>query len=341
MKISIISFTRTGAKKNLELCSLLCEKKHQAVSYSWHTCTGRKLVPFQSFDQLMEDLWREEELFLVLTDVPSAVRLLGPYLRRKGPAVFTMDEVGRFVIPFSFGQTDGMEDWCTWFSGLAGATAVLTLGREDAERFDLTDFARRNRLYVQDLFRVRTAAACLAEGKQVGFYSDYPVEGVLPNGLVWCKKEAKIPGELMPEVGIALTDDWEAPHFAKECRMFPQNVALGVRFDEGADLGEGAYRQAALSVLSGQHISRQRVFAVFAPEEPGQRQRAARLADWLDIPCFTYTHNQLAHRTGSCSKEALAQECAFLGSGRGKRIADAYEGGMAVSLCEKDTKISF
>ena len=37
---------------------------------------------------------------------------------------------------------------------------------------------------------IQKAAACLAEGKQVGFYSDYPVEGVLPNGLVWCKKEA-------------------------------------------------------------------------------------------------------------------------------------------------------
>ena len=105
--------TRAGAKKNLELGRLLSGKKHQAVSYSWHTCTGRKLVPFQSFEQLMSDLWREQELFLVLTDVPQAVRILGPYLQRKGPAIFSMDEAGRFVIPFSFGQTDGMEDWCT------------------------------------------------------------------------------------------------------------------------------------------------------------------------------------------------------------------------------------
>ena len=342
MKISIISFTRAGAKKNLELGRLLSGKKHQAVSYSWHTCTGRKLVPFQSFEQLMSDLWREQELFLVLTDVPQAVRILGPYLQRKGPAIFSMDEAGRFVIPFSFGQTDGMEDWCTWFSGLAGATAVLTSAKDAPERFDLTKFARENRLYVQDLFRIRTAAACLAEGKPVGFYSDYPVDGVLPEGLIRCKKGAEIPQELMPEVGISVTDDWEAPHFAKECRMFPQNVALGVRFCAGADPGKDAARQAVLSVLSRQHISRQRVFAIFAGEEPGQKRPAAGLADALDVPCFTYTRAQLAQGAGvSGEEEALCEGCALLGSGRGRKIVSARDGEIAVSLYEMEMKFSF
>lgn len=345
MKISIVSFTRTGAKKNLELGRLLFQKKHQAVSYSWHTHTGRKLVPFQSFDRLMADLWREEELFLILTDVRHAVMILTPYLRRPGPAIFVMDEAGRFVIPFSFGQKDGMEDWCAWFSGLAGAAAVLTSAEEPAERFELTKFAQKNRLYIQDLYRVRTVAACLAEGKPVGFYSDYPVDGVYPEGIVRIQKGDS--GSWAPEVGISVTDDWEAPHFAKECRMFPQNVALGICFPAGDRPEKNAARQAALRALSGQHISRQRVFAVFAVQDPDQKQLAAELADALDVPCFTYTESQLLQCAGISGggsvgkEEALCGACSLLGSGRGKEIVSVREAGIAISLHEMEMDFSF
>ena len=58
MKISVISFTRTGAVKNLEVTGLLQEKKHQAASFSWHKYTGRKLIPFQKLDQLLIDFVR-------------------------------------------------------------------------------------------------------------------------------------------------------------------------------------------------------------------------------------------------------------------------------------------
>ena len=164
----------------------------------------------------------------------------------------------------------------------------------------------------------------------------------MPEGLIRCKKGAEIPQELMPEVGISVTDDWEAPHFAKECRMFPQNVALGVRFCAGADPGKDAARQAVLSVLSRKHISRQRVFAIFAGEEPGQKRPAAGLADALDVPCFTYTRAQLAQGAGvSGEEEALCEGCALLGSGRGRKIVSARDGEIAVSLYEMEMKISF
>ena len=80
MKISVISFTRQGAAKNLEVVSILQEKKHQAASFSWHKYTGRKLIPFQKLDQLLNDLWDKQDAFIFLSDTELAMRAVITWL---------------------------------------------------------------------------------------------------------------------------------------------------------------------------------------------------------------------------------------------------------------------
>ena len=343
MKISVISFTRAGAKKNLELAAVLQEKNHQAASYSWHAFTGRRLIPFKSFRLLLEDLWDTQEVFLFLGELEQIAGVYVPFLKEKGegPAAVVMDEEGKFLIPFSKGRMQGLNGWCRQLAGLVGAAPVILSRGEKARRFEVDAFARKNGLYIQDLFRIQTVAEALAAGHTVGVYSDYPVEGVMPEGMVGVGAVMADPGAgegRPPECGISITDDWEAPHFEKECRMFPENVVLGIFCREGCDaLG---LRQLAVSTLTGNHISKERVCAVYSSAQLAKEPAVAQLAEWLDVPFFTYDPEQLSVGDGDGAK--ICSRCAQLGSGDGICLVPGQgDGDMMAAVYEKKTELSF
>lgn len=340
MKISVISFTRAGASKNLELVRSLQENDHQAVSYSWHKYTGRKLIPFKSLKLLLQDLWENQDAFLFLWDLEHVSHAVAPYLKQKGqgPAVVVMDEAGRFVIPFCAGKEKGINDWCRWFAQLMDAVWVDMLPKMQEEAFGVDAFAGKNQLHIQDIFRIRTIAAKLSAKEPVGIYSDYPIEGVLPEGLV-CVGEVMhgdAPGKKdFPEAGISITDDWEAPHFAKECRMFPRNLVLGVICPK--DVCASELEQLVTDVLVQKHLSKERICSLFSIRELADAPGIKALADRLDVPFFTYEKGEVA---GADEKE-VCEGCARMGSG-GKRLEGCREkNGMLLSVYEKEVELHF
>lgn len=347
MKISVISFSRAGAQKNLEVAALLREKNHQTASYSWHAFTGRKLIPFKSLELLLTDLWDSQEVLLVLTQMEHAVNAVVPVLQNKskGPAIVVMDESGKFVVPLHAGRIKGLESWCSWFAMLVDAIPVVTAAETEEEIFQVDAFARHNQLHIQDIYRIRTIAECLDRGRPVGIYSDYPVEGVLPEGFVrvgavmqnGSREDEKSDTEAVPEDGISITDDWEAPHFVRECRMFPRNVVLGLSCQLPADADK--LEQFVRRTLAENHISRERVCAVFSEKKADCEEILTQLADRMDVPYFAYTAGQLPGPAGSL---ALCERCALLGSGNGKaRIHCTVFEGMAVSAYEREIELRF
>lgn len=343
MKISVVSFTRAGAAKNLELVRILQENNHQAASYSWHKYTGRKLIPFKSLKLLLQDLWDSQDVFLFLWDLENVARTVSPCLKRakEGPAVVVMDEAGQFVVPFTAGSMQGTDAWCVWLAQLVDATPVLTKASLIEEGFDVDAFARNNQLHIQDIFRIRSVARALSAGEAVGIYSDYPIDGVLPEGLVRIgavMNGAAQEEDRVPEVGISITDDWEAPRFAKECRMFPRNLVLGVFCAETS--GAEELEQLVMGVLAEKHLSRERVCGLFSIRELAEAPGLKKLADRLDAPFFTYVKEQISPpETG---KEEICEVCARLGSGNGKALAACSgKDGMLVCIYEKEVKLSF
>lgn len=351
MKISVISFTRAGAVKNLEVTGLLQEKKHQAASFSWHKYTGRKLIPFQKLDQLLCDLWDKQDAFIFLSNTEIAMRAIIPHLSEsgKGPAVFVMDEKGQFVLTLLEGALAGAADWCMQFAQMLDAVGVVTGRNREEELFSLDAFAHKNRLHIQDVYRIQAIREKLAAGEKIGIYSDYPIEGVLPEGFVPIGEMAGRNLERLPapEVGISVTDDWEAAHFAKECRLYPKNLVMAVYCDSNKTVDE--LDQFVSSALTQAHLSKERIRAVFSIEEKAQEQGILELADRMGIPFFTYSGRQLAgnrmHRTDVTSGvplSVLCDRCAVLGSSQGRlRITHKMADGMMISVCEQTVELTF
>lgn len=343
MKISVISFTRAGAAKNLELAAILQKSHHQAVSYSWHKYTGRRLVPFQSLQLLFQDIWGEQDALLFVWDLERTVRSALPWLLQKGegPAVFFADEGGNHVIPLLSGNMRGADAWCTWFAALAGAAAVVTSCCDTKEVFSLRRFAQKNRLHIQDSFRIKTVMDGLLAGETVGIYSDYPVEGVFPEGVVgvgaMMHSGAGQTGAV-PRIGISLTDDWEAPHFEKECRMFPCNLAVGIVC--GPQVAESVLERFVAGILARNHLSKTRLCSLSAVRELADPPAIAELANRLGIPYFTYERGQAFGENASL--EEACEGCGRLGSGNGKQLVQCQEQeGMLACVYEKEIGISF
>ena len=351
MKISVISFTRAGAARNLETVGLLQEKKHQAASFSWHKYTGRKLIPFQKLDQLLTDLWDKQDAFIFVSDTELAMRAVIPFLsdQRKGPAVFVMNEKGEYILTLVSGALAGAQDWCMQFARMMDAVGIASDPAGSEEQFSLDEFAQRNRLCVQDVYRIKAVKEQLAAGFPVGIYSDYPIEGVLPEGLVALGEMAgqKEEQTAVPEVGISISDDWEAPHFARECRMYPRNLVLAVYCDKGKTAEE--LEHFISGALTEAHLSKKRIQAVFSMEEKSQEEALLRLADRLGIPFFTYAARQLTGRdkqrtdvTAGLPLSVLCDRCALLGSHQGRLlIAHKMADGMMVSVCEQAVELTF
>lgn len=343
MKISVVSFTRAGAARNLELVRILQENNHQAVSYSWHKYTGRKLIPFKSLKLLMQDLWDSQDVFLFLWDLEHVARAVSSYLKRtgEGPAVVVMDEAGQFVLPFTAGNMQGTDAWCSWLAQLVDATPVITKASFLEESFDADVFARKNQLHIQDIFRIRSVVLALSSGEAVGIYSDYPIDGVLPEGLVrigTVMNGGEQEEGTIPEVGISITDDWEAPRFAKECRMFPRNLVLGVICTE--QTGAAELEQFVVGALAEKHLSKDRVCGLFSTRELAEAAGLRKLADRLDVPFFTYEKEQIS-QFETDGKE-ICEACAKLGSMNGKAlVACCKRDEMLVSVYEKEVKLSF
>lgn len=343
MKISVISFTRAGAVRNLELAEILQKSHHQAVSYSWHKYTGRRLVPFQSLQLLFQDIWGEQDALLFVCDLERTVRSALPWLlqRGQGPAVVVADEKGSYVIPLLSGKMRGLDAWCTWFAKLADAAAVVTSCADRQEPFSLHRFAQKNCLHIQDSFRIQTVMDGLAAGETVGIYSDYPVEGVFPEGVVgvgaMMDNGARQAGDV-PRLGISLTDDWEAPHFEKECRMFPCNLAVGIACQAGTAMP--VLERFVTEILAQNHLSRTRLCGLFSVRELAEEPAILELADKLGIVFLTYEKGQAAGE--NASREEVCDGCARLGSGNGKRLVQCREReGMLACVYGKETEISF
>lgn len=190
MKLAIISFTRTGNEINERLVKRFREMGE--------TCTGyvleRFLNPFHEQAGLVprrEPLgeWTgkqfESQDGLVFVGAAGiAVRAIAPFLKDKmtDPAVVVVDEQGTFAVSLLSGHVGGANELAGLVAEILGAVPVITTATDVNGRFAVDVFAREQGLSISDRQAAKEISADVLEGIPVGFYSDVPVEGGLPEG---------------------------------------------------------------------------------------------------------------------------------------------------------------
>lgn len=321
-----------------ESCRLFAPEKH---------CVEPLAEPLEgSLGAWTQEAFAQAEALIFCCAAGIAVRAIAPYVRSKqrDPAVVVLDEGAQWAIALLSGHLGGANDLARRLGELCGAQPVITTATDLNGLFAVDVFAKKNHLSIENLGLAKEVSAALLAGEQVGFCSDLPLGGPLPQGLVG---EPFAPGQ-RPKLGIAVTAAQRAP-FRRSLRLCPRPYVAGLGCRKGQSLE--ALRGFLLEQLEELGLETRQLRALASidvkKEEPGLRA----LAKELGLPFVTYSAQELKKVTGSvsasdfvlrtvgvdcvCERAALAA-----GGGRLLRPKQAREG-MTFALAIYEEELRF
>ena len=311
MKISIICFTLTGQQTGEKLKKALEEQEHAVSLY-----TKSKYIPESIKESTKEWAGKQFEsadgiIFIGATGI--AVRSIAPYVASKktDPAVLVTDECGKFVISLLSGHLGGANELALQAAEALHAVPIVTTATDLEGKFAVDVFAKKNNCHIFRMKEAKEVSAALLAGEKVGFYSEFPWEGELPDGLVNCcglrdenwisenepgtnvqnDNQIKSASDLFPKVGIAVTIHKNCTPFLSTTHVVPQAVALGVGCRKNKEAQ--AVEKAAFTCLEENQIYPQAVACLASidikKEEPG----LLALAEKMGIPFETFSSEEL------------------------------------------------
>ena len=254
-----------------------------------------------------------------------AVRAIAPLVRDKhtDPAVVTVDEGGRFVVPLLSGHVGGANDLARQIAVLLGAQPVISTATDLNGRFAVDVWAKHSGVVLDDPQLAKAISAALLEGQTVGICSDFPLNGTLPRGLVDQEKT---------ELGLYITLDGEKHPFQHTLLAIPQIVTLGI----------GCRRGTSLEVLEGVvdrflalvSIDRRSVRGVATIDRKREEAGLVALCASRGWPLRWFTAGQLAAVEGHFTTSAFVQETVGVDNvceraavlAGGKLLAPKYQG---------------
>ena len=311
MKISIICFTLTGQQTGEKLKKALEEQEHAVSLY-----TKSKYIPESIKESTKEWAGKQFEsadgiIFIGATGI--AVRSIAPYVASKKTdrRCLVTDECGKFVISLLSGHLGGANELALQAAEALHAVPIVTTATDLEGKFAVDVFAKKNNCHIFRMKEAKEVSAALLAGEKVGFYSEFPWEGELPDGLVNCcglrdenwisenepgtnvqnDNQIKSASDLFPKVGIAVTIHKNCTPFLSTTHVVPQAVALGMGCRKNKEAQ--AVEKAAFTCLEENQIYPQAVACLASidikKEEPG----LLALAEKMGIPFETFSSEEL------------------------------------------------
>lgn len=187
MNAVVFSFTKAGTSLGSRAAAFLQQNSWQVRQA---TLAKFAVPPAVSFDPSLREetarAFQSARLLLFVGAAAIAVRSIAPFIRKKDedPAVIVIDEKGQFVIPILSGHIGRANEWARQLAEAIGGQAVITTATDVNALFAVDEWAAKAGLHLSSLTEAKAFASGLLERGRAGLYSDFPVEGPLPPGLV-------------------------------------------------------------------------------------------------------------------------------------------------------------
>lgn len=314
MKISMICFSLTGWETGQRLKKGL-EALNQKVSLEGKS----KYLPEEMTGSISDWTAREfsaSDALVFIGACGIAVRSIAPFVadKRKDPAVLVIDECGTYVISLLSGHLGGANELTSRAAEILKAVPVITTATDLHRRFAVDLFAKKNQCSLFGMKEAKELSAALLAGEKIGFYSEFPYEGTLPKGLVFCRKDGSPISkteELTEERltrGLAVTIHRDCNPFLSTVHVVPRAVALGMGCKKDT-AKEAVYRRAE-ETLADAGIYREAVCVLASHELKKQETGLLALSEAWDIPFKTYTKEELEEARGEFSSSEFVRQVA-------------------------------
>ena len=326
MKISIISFSRSGYRIGEMLSWFLGEGGHEVEAFTKSKYTKKILDESQveaddkafrnvkefakPIDSSLRDWtgrrFAESDAIIFIGACGIAVRSIAPFVSSKktDPAVVVIDEQGKFAISLLSGHIGGANELTEEISNLLHATPVITTATDINNKFAVDVFAKTNGCYISDMTMAKEISAALVNGNSVGFASDFPWVGEIPKELQLLDEEDETKEK--PEMGIYVTNSYLKHPFVHTLYLVPKIITLGVgcKKDTPAETVEKVVRKAC-DVLLIPSFSMELVTSIdLKKEELGILEYCKE----RNLPFETYSAEQLKEVEGSFAESKFVEE---------------------------------
>lgn len=349
-KVGIIAFSQKGGRLGLGLLSELTKNGWQAEGFLTARYQLSGLQPFDSLDRLTAALFDTKDMLVFIGASGIAVRAIAPYVKSKlsDPGVVVLDECGCYAVSLLSGHIGGANAFTRQLAALVGAEPVITTATDRNGVFAVDEWACQNQLRILNPAAIKEISARLLAGEKIGFYSELPIRGSLPEGLVLLEKAAS--GGM--EAGIAVTYERVASShiFPITCQLQPRDLVLGMGCKKGKSFQE---LQRFVTALCQTHeLDVGRIDKLCSISEKAEEAGLLELAKQLQIPFETYTAKALGSLTGEFAASAfvsaqmgvdnVCERAAALGSAQGRKLVGKQScEGMTAAIYQRQLTLSF
>ncbi|MDD7740348.1 MAG: cobalt-precorrin 5A hydrolase [Fusicatenibacter sp.] len=288
MKIAIVSFTRNGCALNRLLTDKLIG--HECEGYGMEAYG--KEFGLRSISPTLKDwtgrMFEEKEAVLFLGATGIAVRSITPFVKNKktDPAVLVADEQGKFVISLLSGHIGGANRLTEEVAGILGAIPVITTATDVQGKFAVDVFAVKNHCQIMEMDLAKEVSARIVDGKKVGFFTDFPVEGSIPEELMGSDSE----------LGICISlSDTKMP-FQRTLHLIPQIITVGIGCKKNTE--ETKLETALKNVLDKADISVKAVVGMASIDLKAGEQGILSMAERYHWNFTTYSKEELLNAEG-------------------------------------------
>ncbi len=287
MKLAIISFTERGSRLNAQIGQALSLKGYDCKCFGIEKYAGKyDLSTYNcSLKEWCGQMFEKKDGILFISATGIAVRTIAPYVsdKTKDPAIVVMDEKGVFAISLMSGHLGGANELTGLLSNLTGAIPVITTATDVNGRFAVDVFAKKNRMKISDMKYAKAISADVLDEKQVGFYSDYPVLGAIPEELSVWKQEEVFEGVN----GICVTLDEKKQYYKQTLLLIPQILTIGVGCKKNTPCE--VIERRILEELEKLSLSPLGIRQLASIDLKAEEQGILSFADKYQVPFYTYT----------------------------------------------------
>lgn len=284
MKTVLFAYSRKGMETALRLAKAM--DWQESLFYAPERLAEE---PFLAEDpKAYERAFQQADAIAIVGACGIAVRKIAPYLKSKAldPAVLSLDELARFVIPLLSGHIGGANRLAEDAARALGAVPVVTTATDINHRFSVDEWAARRGFAIDSLKAAKAVSARILEAA-VPLSSQLPLAGELPAGVI-----AKADGDLGIYIGWELRDPYE-----QTLRLVPRNLHLGIGCRKG--IAKEAVKEAVEAVLKEYKLDKRAVKCAASIDLKAQEEGLLSYCREEAIPIAFYTAQELLQVNGS------------------------------------------
>lgn len=350
--IVIICFSLSGYQEGSRLLKLLNDTGHKADLY--HKCTYLPDPIHESLKEWTASQFESRDALIFIGACGICIRSIAPLIvhKKQDPAVLVMDDKAKHVISLLSGHFGGANALTEQVASLMGADPVITTATDLHGRFAVDVFARDNNCTIKNFVMAKAVSAALLGGECVGLYSEFPIEGELPEGLLLCdEKGHPVNADAdMPQTGIYIGVHAHPEPFPQTVILIPKTVTLGIGCRKGKD-GD-TIKQMAMRCLDEAGIYHEALKNIGSLDLKKEEEGIISLSESLAIPFETADAHILKNVEGNFTPseyvsavtgvDNVCERSAVYFSNNGKLISRKHgENGVTTALALEDWRIRF